>query len=203
VEQVAGIILCGGQSSRMGRPKCWLPVGGEFMLPRVVRLLSEVLSPIVVVASPGQELPPLTGDEIVVSDPVRGRGPLQGLNAGLAALTNGTHGAERAYVSSCDAPFLRPAFVRRMVELLGEPDVCVPRVDGFLHPLAAVYRVEIAPVAQQLLNAGRSRLTDLFTAVRTRIVTADELAEADPQLQSLRNLNTPEEYAAALLNLSN
>ena len=42
-------------SARMGRPKAWLPFGGEFMLPRVVRLLSEAVSPIIVVASPGQE----------------------------------------------------------------------------------------------------------------------------------------------------
>ena len=48
---VGGIVLCGGQSRRMGRPKAWLPFAGETMLARVVRLLSEAVSPIVVVAS--------------------------------------------------------------------------------------------------------------------------------------------------------
>ena len=50
-ERVAGVVLCGGQSSRMGRPKAWLPITGELMLPRVVRLVSEVVSPVVVVAA--------------------------------------------------------------------------------------------------------------------------------------------------------
>src|SRR5947209_19753423 len=84
----AGIVLCGGQSTRMGQPKAWLPFGDELMLPRVVRLLSEVVSPIVVVAAPGQDLPRLSADLILAPDPVPGQGPLQGLATGLAALQN-------------------------------------------------------------------------------------------------------------------
>jgi molybdopterin-guanine dinucleotide biosynthesis protein A len=193
--RTAGIVLCGGQSSRMGRPKAWLPFAGEVMLARVVRLLGEVVAPLVVVAAPGQDVPGLPPGVAVVRDPERGRGPLQGLAAGLEALRGR---ADAAYLSSCDVPFLRPAFVRRMVELLGEHTACVPRVEGYLHPLAAVYRLEVAPVAARLLAEDRLRPAFLFDAVPTRVVTAEELAEADPTLQSLRNLNTPAEYEAAL-----
>src|SRR5258708_825712 len=138
--QVGGIVLCGGQSTRMGRPKAWLPFGDELMLPRVVRLLAEVVAPIVVVAAPGQDLPPLPSDVVVVFDSVQGRGPLQGLTTGLAALPHGTETTDAAYVSSCDVPLLLPVFVRRVIELLGASEACVPQVHGFLHPLAAVYR---------------------------------------------------------------
>src|SRR5437660_11396236 len=86
-QTAAGIVLCGGQSSRMGRPKAWLPFAGEIMLCRVLRLLGEVpLSPIVVVAAPDQDLPTLPQKVDVVRDSQRGRGPLQGLAGGLAAL---------------------------------------------------------------------------------------------------------------------
>src|SRR5437763_5113311 len=95
---VAGIVLCGGQSSRMGRPKAWLPFAGEVMLPRVARLLAEVVAPVVVVAAPGQDVPPLPGGVEVVRDPERGRGPLQGLAAGLGALPGK---AVAAYLPSC------------------------------------------------------------------------------------------------------
>jgi molybdopterin-guanine dinucleotide biosynthesis protein A len=199
MDRIAGIVLCGGQSSRMGQPKCWLPVAGELMLPRVVRLLSEVVSPIVVVASPGQELPPLPADVILIRDTVPGLGPLLGLATGLTALPQGT---DTAYVSSCDVPLLRPAFVRRMIELLGTSEVCVPRVNGFLHPLAAVYRREVAPTAERLLAAGQARLTDLCSVVRTRIVTADELTDVDGDLRSLRNVNMPEDYSDTLRNFA-
>jgi molybdopterin-guanine dinucleotide biosynthesis protein A len=192
---LAGIILCGGQSKRMGRPKAWLPFGDEFMLPRVARLLGEVTAPIVVVAAPDQDLPPLPPDVTIVRDEERGRGPLQGLAAGLETLIG--H-ADAAYVSSCDVPFLRPQFVRRMIELLGEASICVPKVGEHHHPLAAVYRVSVLPAVRELLAQDRLRPFFLFEAVPTRVVSPEELANVDPQFQSLRNLNIPAEYESAL-----
>jgi molybdopterin-guanine dinucleotide biosynthesis protein A len=193
--RTAGVVLCGGQSSRMGRPKAWLPFGGELMLPRVVRLLGEAVTPLVVVAAPGQDVPPLPAEVEIVRDPEQGRGPLQGLAAGLAALRGR---AEAAYLSSCDVPFLRPAFVRRLIDLLGENAICVPDAGGYRHPLAAVYRVEVAAVAERLLAEGRARPAFLFDAVPTRVVTVEELRDVDLALETLRNLNTPAEYEAAL-----
>jgi molybdopterin-guanine dinucleotide biosynthesis protein A len=193
--RTAGIVLCGGQSRRMGRAKAWLPFAGELMLPRVARLLGEVVAPVVAVAAPGQGLPPLPAGVEVVRDEEEGRGPLQGLAAGLAALAGR---ADAAYLSSCDVPFLRPAFVCRLIGLLGERAVCVPRVGEHHHPLAAVYRLGVAPVVRQLLAEDRLRPFFLFEAVPTRVVEAAELADVDPGFQSLRNLNTPEEYEAAL-----
>ena len=193
--RTAGVILCGGQSSRMGRSKAWLPVGDETMLARIVRLISEVVSPLVVVAAPEQELPPLTSEIILVRDPERSRGPLVGIAAGLAALVGK---ADAAFVSSCDVPLLRPAFVRRMIELLGDHVACVPEVGGYRHPLAAVYRVEVAVIADELLAADRLRPAFLFERVSTRVVKAEDFADIDPEGESLRNLNTPEEYELAL-----
>lgn len=193
--RTAGIVLCGGQSSRMGRPKAWLPFAGEIMLARVVRLLGEAVAPVVVVAAPGQDVPELPEGVDVVRDPERGRGPLQGLGAGLVTLQGR---ADAAYLSSCDVPFLRPVFVRRLIELLGDHAVCVPRVGGYLHPLAAVYQLEVAPVVARLLDEDRLRPAFLFDEVPTRIVEPADLADVDESFQSLRNLNTPEEFEAAL-----
>jgi len=191
----AGIVVCGGQSKRMGRPKAWLPFAGEIMLPRVVRLLRQVVAPVVVVAAPGQDLPPLPADIAVVVDEQRGRGPLQGLAAGLKALQGL---ADAAYASSCDVPFLQPAFVRRLIELLGSNSICAPHVGGYYHPLAAVYRIEMLAAVEKLLAEDRLRPVFLFEAVPTRIVTAADLSDVDATMQTLRNLNTPEDYEAAL-----
>jgi molybdopterin-guanine dinucleotide biosynthesis protein A len=195
---VGGIVLCGGRSSRMGRPKAWLPFGGELMLPRVVRILREVASPLVVVAAPGQAVPPLPDGVAIAHDQEEGRGPLQGLAAGLATLRDQV---DAAYLSSCDVPFLLPAFVRRLADLVGDSAACVPHVDGYFHPLAAVYRSDVAPIVAELITANRLRPVFLFDAVPTRVVTATDLADVDPTLQSLRNLNTPEDYEAALRDL--
>lgn len=183
----------------MGRPKAWLPFGDELMLPRVVRLLGEVVSPIAVVAAPGQETPLLRPEIGIVRDPEPGRGPLQGLAAGLEALRGR---ADAAYVSSCDVPFLQPAFVRRLIELLGDFAICVPEVGGYRHPLAAVYRIDVADIAKRLLAEDRLRPAFLFEEMATRIVLSDEIADVDPTFQSLRNLNTPDDYEAALRDLA-
>jgi molybdenum cofactor guanylyltransferase len=193
--RVGGIVLCGGQSKRMGRPKAWLPFGPEFMLQRVVRILSDVVAPIVVVAAPEQEVPALPSGVTVVRDDERGRGPLQGLAAGLASLRGQ---ADAAYLSGCDVPFLQPNLVGRLRDLLGNHTICVPQVGGYHHPLAAVYRIEVMDAVQRLLAAGRLRPVFLFEEVPTRIVTAEELVDVDPMLQSFRNLNTPQDYETAL-----
>lgn len=197
--RVGGVVLCGGESSRMGRPKAWLPVGKETMLAHVTGILGGVVGSVVVVAAPGQELPTLPNSISVVRDPQRGRGPLQGLAAGLAALRGK---AEMAFVSSCDVPLLMPAFVERMVALLGDALICVPEVGGYRHPLAGVYRVEVADAAEQLLAEQRYRPAFLFERVRTRFVQEAELGDVDPTFRSLRNTNTPAEYEAALAELS-
>ena len=191
----AGVVLCGGRSTRMGSSSDLLPFGGETMLQRVVRLLGTVTSPLVAVAAPEQALPELPASVTVTRDEREGRGPLEGLRAGLKALPVD---AEMAYVTSCDVPLLVPAFVDRMVELLGDHDIAVVEIDGFPHPLSAVYRRRVLPEVEALLAADRLRPVFLFDAMRTRRVKPDELASVDPDLLTLRNLNTPEDYHEAL-----
>src|SRR4051812_13709620 len=99
LEGIGGIVLCGGKSSRMGRPKAWLPFGNEALLQRVVRVLSEVVWPIVVVAAPGQELPALPPDILIARDEREAQGPIGGMAAGFAALGGQV---QAAYVSACD-----------------------------------------------------------------------------------------------------
>jgi molybdopterin-guanine dinucleotide biosynthesis protein A len=180
----------------MGRPKAWLPFGPERMLQRVVRLVATVAGPVVVVAAPGQELPPLPGSVTIVRDPVSQRGPLQGLAAGLVALPESV---ELAYASATDVPFLEPAWIERLLALIGDHDLAIPFLEGHHHPLAALYRrAVVLPAIEALLNADRLRPVFLMETVRTRVVSADELRPADPRLWTLRNLNAPEDYEQAL-----
>lgn len=191
----AGIVLCGGRSTRMGTPKATLPFGPETMLQRVVRLLGTVVDPIVVVAARKQALPALPDGVIIAEDERDERGPLEGLRAGLKALPNSV---DSAYVTSCDVPLLVPGFVTRMIELLGDYDIAVMEIDGFPHPLSAVYRRATLPQVESLLERDKLRPVFLFDAVRARRVRPDEMTSVDPELRTLRNLNTRDDYRAAL-----
>ena len=179
----------------MGWPKATLPFGPETMLMRVVRILGDIVQPIVVVAAPDQQLPRLPAQIIIARDQREARGPLEGMLAGLSAIA--PHAAS-AYVTSCDVPLLIPAFVHRLIALLEDQEIVVP-VDGqFHHPLAAVYRTEVIPRIESLLATNQFRPIFLFDLSKTRRVHVGDLRAVDPALDSLRNLNHPDDYLAAL-----
>lgn len=198
----AGVVLAGGRSSRMGTPKAALEWHGDTLLGRTAALLGRVVDgPLVVVAAPGQQLPALPGRVELATDPIEGRGPLQGIAVGLAAVADR---ADRAFLCSTDLPFLHPAFVRTVLHALGpDLDVALPVARGFPQPLAAAYRTALAPQVSALLDAGRMRPAMLFEQVRVcRLTDADLLADstlaaADPELDSLLNINEPGEYRDA------
>jgi len=200
--QAAAIVLAGGKSSRMGSPKADLDWHGSTLLRRVTGILARsVAGPVVVVSAPGQALPALDASIEVVADAREGRGPLQGLAAGLAAIGDR---AEVSYVSSTDVPLLHPAFVRRVVGALGgEVDVVLPEVGGYRQPLSAAYRIGLLSTVEELITADRLRPAFLFE--RSRVLHLREgdllrngsLARLDPGLTSVTNLNEPADYERA------
>jgi molybdopterin-guanine dinucleotide biosynthesis protein A len=200
--RAAGIILAGGRSSRMGTPKAALEWHGSTLLRRVVGVVGRSLDgPVVVVRAPEQELPELPDGVEVVEDAREGRGPLQGLAAGLAAVRERAHAA---YASSTDVPLLHPRFIRQVLAALDDDvDVVLPEVGGFRHPLAAVYRTELVDVVERLIAEDRMRPAFLFEACRVRRLDAEALladpalAALDPDLDSVLNLNEPSDYEAA------
>jgi molybdopterin-guanine dinucleotide biosynthesis protein A len=201
--RTAGIVLAGGRSTRMGRPKAGLEWHGSTLLHRVAGIVGRAVSgPVVVVRAPGQELPALPPEVRVVEDAREGRGPLQGLAAGLAAVAPD---AELAYVSSTDVPLLHPDFVARVLGAAQrqEVDVALPVAHGFRHPLAAAYRTSLLAEIEELIALDRMRPAFLFERCRVHELDEEELlqhgglARADPNLLSLMNVNDPAEYERA------
>ena len=198
----AGIVLAGGRSSRMGTSKASLEWHGSTLLRRVVGVVGRsVDGPVVVVRAPGQTLPELPDIVELVDDAREGRGPLQGLAGGLAAVRDR---ARAAYVSSTDVPLLHTRFIHRVLTALDDDiDVVLPEVGGFRHPLAAVYRTELVDVVERLIAEDRMRPAFLFEACRVRRLEAEALlgdpalAALDPELDSVLNLTERAEYAAA------
>jgi molybdopterin-guanine dinucleotide biosynthesis protein A len=198
----AGVVLAGGRSSRMGTPKAALEWHGSTLLRRTVGILARATGgPVVVVRAKGQELPELPSDVDVIDDPREGKGPVQGIAAGLATLQDR---ADVAFVSSTDMPFLHPAFVRRVLRAVHEgADVGLPVARGYPQPLAAAYRTKLASLAERLVLQERLRPAFLFE--QCTVTRLDEqslkddpvLAALDPGLDSVLNINEPDEYRTA------
>jgi molybdopterin-guanine dinucleotide biosynthesis protein A len=189
----------------MGAPKATLEWHGSTLLRRTVGILARATGggPVVVVRANGQDVPGLPRGTLVTDDPREGKGPVQGIAAGLAALRGR---AEIAFIASTDMPFLHPAFVRRLLRALEESettDVALPLARGYKQPLAAAYRVSLAETAESLVQAGRLRPAFLFDECTVEQLDDEALrqdpaiAVLDPDLDSVVNVNTPADYQAA------
>ena len=184
------IILCGGQSARMGgENKALLPWGAGTLLEHIVRQGQAAAEEVIVV---GNGVEPMPGT-IVVSDIVPDAGPLGGLHAGLTAAR-----FERCVAVGCDIPFATAEIMRALLDLGAGCDAAVPRTEDGLHPLVAAYARSCVGVIERQLTRGERRMSSFLDQVRVRWVSEEELRAFDPDLLCLFNINTPRDYEEAL-----
>ena len=185
------VVLAGGKSSRMGRPKSLLLFDGEPLIVHIVRALTQMFAEIVVVAAPDQELPDLPAT--LARDEVAYQGPVGGIYYGLKAATG-----RFCFVTSCDVPFLNPALISHLTSQMTNHDVVVPYWENRFQPLHAAYRISVLPLLREQLDRGQLRPVYLFDKVRTCKIGEDEIRRFDPEGLSFLNMNTPDDYERAL-----
>lgn len=196
------MILAGGRSQRMGRPKAWLDLDGAPMLVRVCDTVAAAVASVVVVGTSGDALPELPAGIVRVDDPQARRhgGPLAGVVTGLEAIER--EGPAAVYVGAVDAAWLTTRHVQWMLDaLLAAPDcdAIVPETiasdatrvvcatSGALRSTAAL------AVARARITAGRGALRGLYDALGARRVDVADLP--DPQV--VRPCNTLDDWRAA------
>ena len=194
--QLAGVVLAGGRSSRMGVDKASLVIDGRTMLQRTVDALEGVVDEIVVVLAPGQAQDEVQSSHPVrfVEDPVEGEGPLVGIAAGLGAAQ-----APVALVVGCDMPYLRPALLRLIAERASAGSrLVVPLHAGRPEPLCSAWRTNAVTVIHAHIEAGDRAIMAVASDLDAQRVPPEDYAAADPDGRSFINLNTPEEFRAVL-----
>lgn len=191
IADATAIVLAGGKSSRMGRPKALLLFDDEPLIAHIVRALRRIFAETVVVAAPGQELPSLP--VTLARDEVAFRGPVGGICYGLRAAAG-----KFSFVTSCDVAFLNPALISHLVSQISNYDVVVPYWEERFQPLHAVYRRSVLPLLEGQLERGELRPVYLFDKVRTCKIGEDEIRRFDPEGLSFLNMNTPDDYERAL-----
>jgi molybdopterin-guanine dinucleotide biosynthesis protein A len=186
---VAGAVLTGGASERMGSDKAQLAIAGVASATRVARCLASICEDVVLVGGD----PPADAPGRRARDAEGPRCALRGLVSALEAVH-----AERVLVVATDLPFVTPDLLLALVAW-PEADAVVPRSADGAHPLCALYRRESAlAVARRHLGEQRLALSELLDAIATRYFGGDDLRAVDPHGVALTNLNTPEDVARAV-----
>lgn len=190
---VAGAVLAGGASERMGRDKARLPVGGVAAATRVARSLARVCEDVVIAG--GDPPPDAPGRR--VPDPEGPRCALRGLAGALAACE-----AERVLVVATDLPLVGPELLLALVAW-PEADAVVACPPEGPQPLCAVYRREPAlALVRRRLAEGRLAVRGLLDVLDTRRLEGADLAAVAPGAEgdgahALLNVNTPDDLARA------
>jgi molybdopterin-guanine dinucleotide biosynthesis protein A len=181
VMQATLLVLAGGESRRMGRPKAWLEVGETTLLRWMVERLGPAFSEVVVSFAEPEQLEELVPYRVVF-DRKRASGPLAGIEAGLSAARH-----EVTFAIACDMPYVTRGVVEMAVAAARGCDAAMPRVDGRAEPVCAAYRRSALPVITAALDGGHRRAADLAA-----LLDVTWLEGLDPEI--FRSLNTLEDY---------
>ncbi len=184
---VAGVILAGGDSRRMGRNKALLEVHGERMIETAYRRMAELFDEVLLITNSPEVYDFIPCRKIADIYPCMG--PLGGIHAALSCCT-----ADRAFVTACDMPWLNPELIRELSSMPGGVDVVIPETPGGLEPLHAVYAKSCLPRMEKVLQAGERRIISFFDMAQVRLVPRGRVAALDPDYASFRNINTHEDY---------
>jgi len=174
----------------MGRDKAFLTLGGMPLIDHVLKALGAVTDRIIIVTNAPAAY--ASYDALVVGDAFDKKGPLTGIYSGLLASTD-----PYSVVVACDMPFLNPGLISFMAGVAEGCDIVVPRTEGRVEPLHAVYSKSLLPLIEKRLQQDLRQIQGLFSEARVRYITEPEIDRYDPGRISFKNLNTPQEYKEA------
>ena len=192
---LGAIVLCGGQSSRLGIDKQELMFDGKTFLETIVLALQPVVRRILLVGNVNVDRHRLPDSVLIGQDQRLGKGPLEGIRVGLEALAND---CEYAYVSSCDVPLLTGDLVEFLFARIGDADAIVPTKGPRQYGMTAIYRTCLHTAVDQRIQRNKLRVCNLAEGFQVTNIDAEELRVVDPELDTLTNINSAEDYFCLL-----
>jgi molybdopterin-guanine dinucleotide biosynthesis protein A len=195
INEMGAVVLCGGQSTRLGINKSELLLNGKTFLQTIVETLVPVAAKIVLVGNVDHRKHSLPPEVELTTDEKTDCGPLEGIRVGLKELAVD---CEFAFVTSCDVPLLNGGLVTFLREQLAGHDGIVPFRGERRYGMTAIYRTSMHVAIEQRIEQAKLRVCDLTEGFNVKKIHADELRAADPELDSLTNVNSAKDYQRLL-----
>jgi molybdopterin-guanine dinucleotide biosynthesis protein A len=178
-EDITGIVLSGGRSSRMGSDKAMIEFEGKKLIEHSLAVMRKVAATIIISANSEQYA---DFGEKVVSDNYNGIGPLAGLEACLRISNTRVN-----LLAPCDTPLLNVDFLNTILENIDDYDAVVPiSANGKIEPLTGYYSRDILPIVVQQIERGDFKVQNLLKRIRTNFLPFENR-------RILKNINTPDD----------
>lgn len=191
-DQITGIVLAGGKSSRYGRNKALVEMKGIRLIDRVVGVMGSVFQRLLLVTNTPHEYAYLGIP--MVEDIIKGLGPIGGIYTGLKTISD-----PAGFFVACDMPFINPHLIRRMIEVSPGYDAVVPRLGWKIEPLHALYNTSCLPFIEENIKSGKYQVITVYDNLRVRYLSEEEIRRFDIELKTFINVNKPNELISASL----
>jgi molybdenum cofactor guanylyltransferase len=190
---VGGYILAGGGSTRFGRDKALVEIGGKPMLARMIELLQSVPMKGKVIAA--REKYSTFGAEII-EDRWPGEGPLGGIITALEDAAKSAARPEWNVILSCDMPFLTPEWTRYVATRAARSaaQVILPHSTGGPEPLCACWRTDAAETLRVAFEKGVRKVTDGVALLRSEVLDETDWKRFDSAGRLFWNMNTAADF---------
>lgn len=185
---MTGVLLAGGQNTRMGVNKAFLKVDGERLIDKTLNIYRPIFAEIIIVTNDPLSYIEFT-DAAIVTDIYKGKGPLGGIYTGLFYAKY-----QHAFACSCDMPFLNEMFIAYMIGQSGKHDVIVPELPEGYQPLHAIYSRNCLPSIRRLILMDKLKITGFYRDMSVLTISEKEIQPFNPGGQLFYNLNTPEDW---------
>ena len=188
INQVAGVILAGGKSSRFGSNKALALHQGDALIQTIARRLAALFPETLLITNTPEEYGFLGWP--MAKDLYPDCGPLAGIHAALRTVSQ-----PRIFVCGCDMPLVNPELIRFLCELEGDHDIVLPWLDEGPEPLYAVYSKKALPIIEEQLSKNQYKIGMVFEKLRIRKVTSEEILQIVPDLTTFQNINHQHDLA--------
>ncbi len=181
--QITGIILSGGQSTRMGTDKALIQINGKTLLEKVIHICQPLCSQILI--SSNNKAHEEFGYKII-PDEIKNCGPLGGIYSCLKQSET-----EWNFVISVDAAFVEPEFVSNLISEIGNYDAIAPVHNDGKEPLIALYQKKGLTEMKKMLDSRNYKMYNLLNSINTKFVDSQHWIERFPKI--FHNLNNPDD----------
>jgi len=192
---LTGIILAGGKSSRFnGELKSFIKINGVAIIDTQMKLFKNLFDEVIIVTS--DSVPYLKYNAIIVNDIIKNKGPLGGIYTALYYMKS-----DSCFVAACDMPFLNENLIRYMMENVGRDWIYTIKRDDRFEPLHTIYNKRCIKTVKEMLLSDNLKVSPLFSELKAKVAPIEEVRRIDPDLKSLKNINTKEDLEALRFSL--